>query len=128
MAACKTDIRARAHALVLATDDSEEQRGIAALAAPLLAGSSNMVFDDDINQTAVALFEASESPGFRRGITLLAWAIARNALPIEPRADNSRITVQSLQQQIDALTTALLPGARLAGPVVLFDQRGKVLP
>lgn len=127
MTAYRSDIRARAQALVLATNDYEEQQGISALAAPLLAGSSNLVFDSAINRTAIALFEASESPGFRRGVTLLAQAIADSALPIAPRADR-RITVQELQQQIDALTAALLPGARLAGPVLLLNQRGEVLP
>jgi len=126
MTAYRSDIRARAQALVLATNDYEEQQGISALAAPLLAGSSNLVFDSAINRTAIALFEASESPGFRRGVTLLAQAIADSALPVEPRA--KQITIQALQQQIDVLTAVVLSGARLPEAVLLLNQREEALP
>ena len=129
MTASKTEIRARAQALMSTVSDPEEQRGIETLATALLASMWTTVYSAAINQVALALIEASDSTGFRRGVGLLAYAIGDGSAPIEPRTE-ATITIQYLQQQIEALAAAVAPDVfpRSRSAVVLLDRQGKVIP
>ncbi|MFZ2488953.1 MAG: hypothetical protein WAZ19_12645 [Anaerolineae bacterium] len=128
MTATKSEVQARAQALMQATNSDEERRGIETLARALLIGGTGLAFNSAINQTAFALIETSTSSGFRRGVGLLAYAIGDGSAPIEPRTEET-ITIQALQQQIEALAAAVAPSFLLrSAEVVVLDRQGKVIP